>query len=315
MPSPVQSNSLRLFRVVGIDVYLHWTWALVAIYQINRRADAYSSIGWSIAEYLTLFLIVLLHEFGHALACRQVGGRADTIMLWPLGGVAYVAPPQRPGAVLWSIAAGPLVNVALFVLLGLGLAWSGALYWGRDDASNFDHYLQTVFIINFSLLVFNLLPIYPLDGGQIARALLWFFTSRARSLMISAWLGFIGVAVLALLAFQMRSLWMGFITFFVFARCRQGLALAKVMSAMEQAPPRTNFPCPSCGAPPPNGPFWRCSKCRTTFDAYATHCVCPSCQHYEPEIQCLVCRKVLLWETWLASSTTPTIGQADRPSA
>ena len=54
-----------------------------------------------------------MHEFGHALACRQVGGKANQIMLWPLGGVAYVSPPQRPGAMLWSIAAGPLVNVVL----------------------------------------------------------------------------------------------------------------------------------------------------------------------------------------------------------
>jgi Zn-dependent protease len=68
-------------------------------------------------EYLALFSIVLMHEFGHALACRQVGGTADQILLWPFGGVAYVNPPQRPGAMLWSIAAGPLVNVALFPLL------------------------------------------------------------------------------------------------------------------------------------------------------------------------------------------------------
>ena len=65
-------------------------------------------------ECLALFLIVLMHEFGHQLACRQVGGQTHDIMLWPLGGVAYVSPPQRPGAQLWSIAAGPLVNVALF---------------------------------------------------------------------------------------------------------------------------------------------------------------------------------------------------------
>ena len=66
----------------------------------------------NVLEYLALFGIVLLHEFGHALACRQVGGTADRIMLWPLGGVAYVNPPSRPGATLWSLAAGPLVNVA-----------------------------------------------------------------------------------------------------------------------------------------------------------------------------------------------------------
>ncbi len=83
------------------------------------RAKSYSSITWNVLEYLALFLIVMLHEFGHALACRQVGGTANQIVLWPLGGVAYVNPPQRPGATLWSIAAGPLVNVAFLVILSL----------------------------------------------------------------------------------------------------------------------------------------------------------------------------------------------------
>src|SRR5213079_583673 len=109
--------SFRLAQVAGIDLYFHWSWFLFAGYEISRRRSSYSSLTWNIAEYLGLFLIVLLHEFGHALACRQVGGTADRIVLWPLGGVAYVSPPQRPGATLWSIAAGPLVNVALIPVL------------------------------------------------------------------------------------------------------------------------------------------------------------------------------------------------------
>src|SRR5438477_7968109 len=74
---------------------------------------------WGVLEYLSLFVIVLIHEFGHALACRQVGGVANRIVLWPLGGVAFVNPPRRPGAYLWSIAAGPLVNVALIPILAV----------------------------------------------------------------------------------------------------------------------------------------------------------------------------------------------------
>jgi Zn-dependent protease len=100
-------GSIRLFRFSGINVFLHWSWFLVAVYEIQSRAGRYSSVTWNVLEYLGLFLIVLLHEFGHAFACRQVGGRADRIVLWPLGGVAYVDPPPRPGATLWSIAAGP----------------------------------------------------------------------------------------------------------------------------------------------------------------------------------------------------------------
>src|SRR6478609_8017198 len=115
MPNSRQ-GSIHLFRIAGVDLFLHWSWFVVAAYEIQSKGR-YSSITWHILEYLALFLIVLMHEFGHAMACRSVGGTADQIMLWPLGGVAYVDPPQRPGATLWSIAAGPLVNVALAPIL------------------------------------------------------------------------------------------------------------------------------------------------------------------------------------------------------
>src|SRR6266851_5306627 len=155
MPS-FQNGSVRLFRFAGIDLFLHWSW----------------------------FLIVMLHEFGHALACRQVGGNANRIVLWPLGGVAYVDPPPRPGATLWSIAAGPLVNVALVPVLAI-LVWLSRSSGWAEGMPNAQRFLLTVWSINLGLLIFNLLPIYPLDGGQILRSLLWFVVGRARSLMIA----------------------------------------------------------------------------------------------------------------------------------
>src|SRR5579872_1049424 len=128
MPSARQ-GSIRLFRFNGVDVFLHWSWFLVAAYEIQARKGSYSSVTWNVIEYLALFLIVLTHEFGHALACRQVGGTADQIVLWPLGGVAYVDPPPRPGATLWSISAGPLVNVALVPILSVLVLWGRSLGW------------------------------------------------------------------------------------------------------------------------------------------------------------------------------------------
>ena len=124
-------GTIHLFRVAGIDLFLHWSWFLVAAIEISDRAKAYSSISWNVFEYLALFLIVTLHEFGHALACRQVGGTANRIMLWPLGGIAYVDPPARPGATLWSIAAGPLVNVALVPVLSMFIAFDRSLGWAE----------------------------------------------------------------------------------------------------------------------------------------------------------------------------------------
>src|SRR3982751_5990734 len=114
-------GAFPLFRIAGIQVYLHFTWFIVAVLEFSQFSRRYHSPIWGAWEYLGLFGIVTLHEFGHAFACRQTGGKADQIMLWPLGGVAFVSPPQRPGAYLWSIAAGPLVNVVLFPILTISL--------------------------------------------------------------------------------------------------------------------------------------------------------------------------------------------------
>src|SRR5690242_7167254 len=195
----MRQGSIHLFRFAGVDVFLHWSWFLVAAFEISSRTRTYSGLSWNILEYLALFSIVLLHEYGHALACRQVGGIVNRIVLWPLGGVAYVDPPPRPGATLWSIAAGPLVNVVLFFaltifgMLNRSHGWVAAM-------PNFHAFLRAIWFINLGLLSFNLLPIYPLDGGQILRSLLWFVLGRARSLMAATIVGFIGVLGLVFFA-------------------------------------------------------------------------------------------------------------------
>src|SRR5882672_2104014 len=148
-----RDGSIHLFGFAGINVFLHWSWFLVAVYEIQSRSGRYSSIAWNILEYLALFLIVLTHEFGHALACRQVGGRADRIVLWPLGGVAYVDPPARPGANLWSIAAGPLVNLALMPVLGLALLSLRST--PGSSASDFAKLVVNLNLINVGLFVFK----------------------------------------------------------------------------------------------------------------------------------------------------------------
>src|SRR5579862_6802832 len=150
---PTKQGSIHLFRLFGIDVYLHWAWFLAVWYFVSG-ARGYTSTSWSILECLSLFLIVLMHEFGHQLACRQVGGQTHDIILWPLGGVAYVSPPQRPGAQLWSIAAGPLVNVALVPVL-----WLAASLQGQASMPDLQTLLWEVFKINLYLLIFNILPI------------------------------------------------------------------------------------------------------------------------------------------------------------
>src|ERR1017187_7463183 len=243
--TPTRQGSFRLFRFAGVDVYLHWSWFLIAVYGINLRAGKYSSMVWPVLEYLALFLIVLLHEFGHALACRQVGGQANQIVLWPLGGVAYVAPPPRPGATLWSIAAGPLVNVALAPILSILVLLGRSAGWG-EAAPNAYTFLKTVCFINWGILIFNMLPIYPLDGGQILQSLLWFIVGRARALMATVVIGFVGVGVLILLALWAGEVWLGILCVFILLNCWRGLMQARMLARIAKLPRREGVVCASC---------------------------------------------------------------------
>lgn len=297
MPTKVQ-GSIHLFKVAGIDLYLHWSWFVVALFEIQSRRGRYSSVAWNVLEYLALFFIVLLHEFGHAMACRQVGGAANRILLWPFGGVAYVNPPQRAGATLWSIAAGPLVNVALFpVLLGV---YSFAKTQGLAQSSH-DLYafLWTIFWINVGLLVFNLLPVYPLDGGQILRSLLWFIVGRARSLLAVTILSFIGIAGLIGLAVWRHSVWTAAIAVFMLMNCWGGLQHARALLRIAKLPRRAGFACPSCRSAPPLGTHWRCAQCGQGFDTFETGGVCPNCSAAYSTTMCMDCGESRAIQEWI----------------
>ncbi|MGD1212256.1 MAG: M50 family metallopeptidase [Candidatus Acidiferrales bacterium] len=301
----IRQGSIRLFRFAGIDLFLHWSWFLVAAFEIQTRAGRYSSLSWNVLEYLALFLIVMVHEFGHALACRQVGGTSNQIVLWPLGGVAYVNPPQRPGATLWSIAAGPLVNVALVPILSVLVLLSRSQGWA-ETMPNADAFLRAVWIINLGLLIFNMLPIYPLDGGQILRSLLWFVLGRARSLMAATIIGFAGVAGLIGLAVWMRSVWFGILSAFILMNCWSGLQHALALSRREKLPRREGFACPSCKAEPLVGPYWICGQCRKPFDIFETQGACPNCNARFGATRCLDCGAVHPMSEWIAAEPVPS---------
>jgi Zn-dependent protease len=301
---PSHQGSIRLFRFAGIDVFLHWSWFLVAVYEIQSRKGNYSSITWQVLEYLALFLIVMIHEFGHALACRQVGGRANQIVLWPLGGVAYVDPPPRPGATLWSIAAGPLVNVALLPVLYVAVTLGGSAGWGVT-APDLYRLLLAVQLINKWLLIFNILPIYPLDGGQILRSLLWFVMGRARSLMVATILGLVGVAGFIVLAIFEQSIWYGAIAVFMLMNCWGGLQHARALLRFAKLPRRDGFACPACKMSPPVGEFWTCGKCGQAFDIFQTGGVCPHCATRFAATKCLDCGAEHPMSEWNAAAFAP----------
>jgi len=295
---PQRQGSIRLFRFLGVEVFLHWSWFVVAVFEIQARVGRYSSVAWNVLEYLALFAIVLTHEYGHALACRQVGGRADRIVLWPLGGVAYVDPPQRPAATLWSIAAGPLVNVVLLpVFFGLTVI-SSAAKWDQSRP-NLDAFLFSIMMIDAVLLAFNILPVYPLDGGQILRSLLWFGIGRARSLTVATLVGFVGIAGLFLLAIRSGSVWLGIMAVFLVLNCWAGLKHSLHLLRLGRLPHRSGFHCPWCHAQPPIGRFWVCPSCGTIVDLFESHGTCSYCSTVAPQILCVECGHPNAIERWM----------------
>jgi Zn-dependent protease len=306
---PTSRGAIKIFRLFGINVYLHWAWFVVAYFMIKYRTHAYGSPAFNVLEYLSLFLIVLTHEFGHQLACRQVGGKTHDIVLWPMGGVAYVSPPQRPGAQLWSIAAGPLVNVLLIPIFSALVLASSHLGWSNTYPDAYD-LLQNVWWINLGLLIFNMLPIYPLDGGQILRSLLWFPFGRANSLLVATIIGFIGMGGLLILAALIYFMtqdawtggWLGAIAIVIALSCWSGLRQALALARMAKLPRCEGFACPSCKTAPPAGAYWRCGKCGKAFDTFQTQAACPHCGTQYNATQCLDCGNSAPIVAWSASS-------------
>lgn len=311
-----RAGSLWLFRCFGIDVYVHWSWLLVAFFQIQGRAQAaqdgnwllplYDSGKWYALQYLALFGIVLLHEFGHALACRQVGGLADTIVLWPLGGIAFVKPPQRPGAFLWTAAAGPLVNVLLVPLLGI-LAFVDLGFDWNVLSPDLPYFLRAVFALNLLLLLFNLIPVYPLDGGQILQGILWYPIGRAESLMVVSIIGMLIGGMAMMLSLMFFDLWMCVLSAFVFFTASTGLRHARMLSRLLSSPRRADAVCPSCKTPPLVGDYWTCHECGGRFDLFEHRGQCPACGQLYRVTKCPECyQEHPLGEWFAAAATTQT---------
>jgi len=279
------ARSLRLFRLFGIEVRLHWAWVVVAAIEVWLRRGRYDSFAWNIAEYLSLFLLVLMHEFGHALACRSVGGTAERILLWPLGGVAYVKPPFRPGALLWSLAAGPLVNAALAPLT-IAAAVLGSHLLPDTDFAN---YLLILALLNAVLLVFNCLPIYPLDGGQVTRALLWYLVGPHRSLLIAASVGLVASVGVVVAAVLRMDAWLGVLAVFGGITSWRSVRLAWMQVKLAARPRAPELACAACGQHPPTGVLWRCATCWEPVELAVAVGRCPHCGTVRDSLQCVFC--------------------------
>lgn len=202
--------------LAGIHVRVHLLYILIAGSELlsSLQGDAIG-FGFAFAMMGTLFLLVLLHEFGHCVACRWVGGDADQILMWPLGGLAFCRPPHRWQAALITTVGGPGVNVVLVpvlcaALLAAGAQWSdlafnplnpqkvlGNVFFAQE---HWRKWLWAAHYMNFVLLAFNVLvPMYPMDSGRIVQEILWWRLGYKRSMEIAVNVGLVAAIVLGLI--------------------------------------------------------------------------------------------------------------------
>lgn len=239
--------SFKMGRLFDIDIRVHVAFIICAVVLIwmelpERGSGEEVALGRilvdAVGTYALLFLIVLLHEFGHCFGARYTGGEADEILLWPLGGLAYVNPPHTASAHMATTAAGPLVNVLICALCSVTLVvWMGhlgAVPWNPlypftpvsrplwYTANLGQLWVMRFYGISYFLLLINLLPIFPFDGGRIVQAWLWPKKGYRASMEIATATGMIGAIVIGVFGLFLEESWLLLmIAFFGYITCWQ----------------------------------------------------------------------------------------------
>lgn len=203
--------AITLGRLWGVRVRVHLFFLIYAgvtvLFSILKHEMGW---GYTVGAMAALFLLVLAHEFGHCFAARWVGGEADDILMWPLGGLASLHLPERWRAHMIATVGGPAVHVALLpiiigAMLAAGLREAVVFHPLRLSATLgspvFDAWWKVMLfwlhVTNLALLAFNvLLPIFPMDGGRILRAALWARVGARRATEIAVNIGLAGACIL-----------------------------------------------------------------------------------------------------------------------
>jgi Zn-dependent protease/CBS domain-containing protein len=228
--------SIRIGRLLGIDVYLHFTFLLLLVFLGFVFWQTTQNLGAAmrgIAFILTLFACVVLHELGHALAARRYGIQTRDITLLPIGGVARLERmPEKPMQELWVALAGPAVNVVIAAMLYLWLAATGGFRPMEEMGMTGGAMLQQLMVVNVFLVVFNLLPAFPMDGGRVLRALLATRLGRLRATTIAANIGQAMAILFGIVGFLYNPLLI-FIAIFVYLGAQAEAGVAELQSALE----------------------------------------------------------------------------------
>lgn len=199
--------SFRLFKIRGIQLSVHGSFLILLAYVALEgwQLDGWPGLGWSVALLVVFFTCVVLHELGHSFTARAFGVGVPRILLMPIGGMAeFDRMPRRPREEFLITIAGPAVNfviaTALFLVVGLPRNWS---FWTLDDyPATGRGFAQLLLHWNIWMGCFNLIPVFPMDGGRIFRALLATMMPYLRATFWAATLGkvlaiaAIGIAIL-----------------------------------------------------------------------------------------------------------------------
>ncbi|TXE16732.1 CBS domain-containing protein [Psychroserpens burtonensis] len=217
--------NLDLGSVAGIKIKVHWTFLFLIVWIIFdelKRGGGTDSVLFNISFILAVFVCVILHELGHALTAKYFGVKTEKITLLPIGGMAsFDKMPESPKQEFLIVIAGPLVNVGIALLLYFIVPVEDLFSQSFTDAYDifvsftFQNFLFFLFIVNFGLVLFNMIPAFPMDGGRLLRALLALKMNHVKATQIAASIGQF-IAVVFLLAGVLYNPFLIVIALFVF---------------------------------------------------------------------------------------------------
>lgn len=231
--------SWKLGEVAGIGVYMHATfllligWVALSHWLEGRTlAAVLAGVGFILA----LFACVVLHEFGHALTAKKYGIKTRDITLLPIGGVARLERmPDKPIQELWVALAGPAVNVVIAAALWVWLDFTAALEPLERLSVAGGSFLERLMLVNVFLVLFNMIPAFPMDGGRVLRALLAMRMEYTRATQAAASVGQ-GLAFLMGFVGLFTNPFLLFIAFFVWIGAAQEASLVQMKSALGGIP-------------------------------------------------------------------------------
>ena len=210
------NSGIPIGRYFGISVRLHFTFLIYAFY----RLQDYDNKLLGLAFVVGVYVCILLHEFGHALAARWCDGEANEILLWPLGGLAFVRPAWSPTAHLITTVAGPFVTLVLWlVFVSAAMVMRGYVDFANENLIYVYLYVSSLAALNFWLLMFNLIPAFPMDGGRILRDTLWHFMSAEKATHIAIIVSRMIAVAGAAWAIAAGQYWIILLALFVFTQC------------------------------------------------------------------------------------------------